>query len=195
MAERGFPLTRRMVMAFAWAVVLRSGKAGRFNHDLGPGEHWWVNFQQRHPDITLRKVDKPERSRAECLDPEVVKKYIELLEKTLLEHGLMNSPRHLYNCDETFLPLDGTREKAVTFKKAKATYAQAHGTREHITLLCGTSAAGMALPPMIIFPKTFPSVQYTFKSPDDAVYAKSDSGWVDSELFCCWMEKVFPVLL
>ena len=203
MAERGFPLTRRMVMAFAWAIALRSGKGDRFNSEIGPGEHWWINFRKRHPEISLRKVDKLERSRAECLDPEVVKEYFEMLEKTLSENGLMNNPRRLYNCDETFLPLDGTREKAVTSKRAKSTYAQAIGTREHITMLCGASAAGTALPPMIIFPKAFPGGKYTFKGPDDAVYAKSDSGWVDSELFLSWMNKVFlryavpqrPVLL
>ena len=100
----------------------------------------------------------------------------------------MNSPRRLYNCDETFLPLDGTREKAVTLKKAKYAYAQAHGTSDHITMLCGASAAGIALPPMIIYPKSFPGGAYTF---NDAVYAKSESGWVDSELFLSWMHKVF----
>ena len=103
----------------------------------------------------------------------------------------MNSPRHLYSCDETFLPLDGTREKAVTLKKAKYAYAQAHGTSDHITMLCGASAAGIALSPMIIYPKSFPGGAYTFKGPDDAVYAKSESGWVDSELFLSWMHKVF----
>ena len=89
----------------------------------------------------------------------------------------MNIPHRLYNCDETFLPMDGTREKAVTCKSTKPTYSQAIGTREHITMLCGASAAGTALPHMII----------SFKGPDDAVYAKSDSCWVDSELFLAWM--------
>ena len=187
MAERGFPLTRTMVMAFAWAIAIRSGKAHRFNPDLGPGNHWWCNFRQHHPEITLRKVDKLDRSRAECLDPNVVREYFELLRKTLSDNGLMNAPRRLYNCDETFLPLHGTREKAVTSKKMKYTYAQAHGTTDHITMLCGASAAGIALPPMIFFPKAFPGGAYTFKGPDDAVYAKSESGWVDSELFLSWM--------
>ena len=45
------------------------------------------------------------------------------LKKTFEENGLINSPHRLYNCDETFLPLDGTREKAVTLKKAKYAYA------------------------------------------------------------------------
>ena len=104
---------------------------------------------------------------------------------------LINSPCRLYNCDETFLPPDGTREKAAILKKTKYTYAQAHRISEHITLLCGASAAGIALPPMIIYSKAFPGGAYTFKGPDDAVYAKSESGWVDSEIFVSWMNKVF----
>ena len=58
-------------------------------------------------------------------------------------------------------------------------------------MLCGASAAGITLPPMIIYPKTFPGGAYTFDGPDDIVYPKSESGWVDSELFLSWMNKVF----
>ena len=77
MAERGFPLTRSMVMAFAWAIAIRSGNGSHFNPELGPGEHWWTGFRKRklHPALTLRKVDRLDRSRAECLDPEVVEEY------------------------------------------------------------------------------------------------------------------------
>ena len=72
MAERGFPLTHSMVMAFAWAIALRSGKGSHFNPELGPGEHWWTGFRKRHPELTLRKVDRLDRSRAEYSDLEVV---------------------------------------------------------------------------------------------------------------------------
>ena len=43
---------------------------------------------------------------------------------------------------------------------------------------------------MIIYPKTFPDGVYIFKGPDDAVHGKSESGWVNSELFLSWMNKV-----
>ena len=95
----------------------------------------------------------------------------------------MNSPRQLYNCDETFLPLDYTREKVVTLKNTKYVYAQSQGTTDHITVLCAASAAGIPLPPFIIYPKCFPGGQYRFDGPDDALYGKSESGWIDSELF------------
>ena len=44
---------------------------------------------------------------------------------------------------------------------------------------------------MLIFLKRFPGGAYTFEGPDDAVYAKSDSGWVDSNLFLLWMNLKF----
>ena len=112
MADRGFPLTRTMAMAFAWAIAKRSGKADRFNQDVGPGKHWWSNLSKRHPRLSLRRTDKLERSRAECSNPEVVDEYFELLKKVLDENHLEDEPRRIYNCDETFLPLDATRERS-----------------------------------------------------------------------------------
>lgn len=58
-------------------------------------------------------------------------------------------------------------------------------------MLCCVSAAGAALPPMIIYPKGFPGGQYRFGGPDDYLYARSDSGWVDSILFLQWFKKIF----
>lgn len=79
MAEHGFLLTPKMVMAFAWAIAIRSGKSSGFSSS-GPTKRWWLGFRRRHPKL-LRKVDKLERSRAECLSPEIVREYFELLKR------------------------------------------------------------------------------------------------------------------
>ena len=191
MAERGFPLTRTMVKAFAWAIAKRSGKEERFNVEYGPGDHWWALFKKRHSSLALRKADSLERSRAEALNPQIVREYFELLDATLTKNNLKNKPRYQYNCDETFLPLDYTREKVVASRGAKVVYSQTHGTSDHISLLCCASAAGIPLPPMIIYAKSFPGGPYRFQGPDDALYAKSESGWIDSELFLSWLKKIF----
>ncbi len=184
-------------------LVRRAGKANRFP-ESGPGRNWFTRFRKRHPELRLRKMDNLERSRAECLSPEVVKNYFDLLEKILTENGLTHKPRQIYNADETFLPLNETKEKAVTIKNSKFFFlSQSLGTTEHITMLCAGSASGSALPPMIIYPKSFPGGQYKFGGPDDALYGKSESGWVDSKLFLEWMKRIFlcyavqerPVLL
>ena len=189
MAQRGFPLTRTMVMAFVWAIAKRTGKADRFNPEYGPSKHWWSNFRKRHPKLTLRKSDKLDRCRADAYNAEVVDEYFNLLQNVLKENNLLSAPRQLYNCDETFLPLDTTREKVVTV--VKHVYSQAQGTPDHITMPCGASGAGFPLPPMIIYPKAFHGGPYTVAGPDDAVYAKSESGWVDSDLFLSWLKKSF----
>ena len=62
-------------------------------------------------------------------------------------------------------------------------YSLTTGASDHISLLCCVSAAGLPLPPMIIYSKSFPGGPYRFDGPDDALYAKSDSGWTDTELF------------
>ena len=115
----------------------------------------------------------------------------DLFEQRLTDLNLSTKPRQLYNCDETFLPLDYTREKVVAAKGAKTVYSQSTGTTEHISLLCCASAAGIPLPPMIIYAESFPGGQYRFQGPDDALYAKSDSGWIDTELFLTWLRKIF----
>ena len=53
MANRGFPLTRTMVKAFAWSIAKRCGTCDRFNTEYGPGEKWWTLFKQRHPQLAL----------------------------------------------------------------------------------------------------------------------------------------------
>ena len=84
-----------------------------------------------------------------------------------------------------------TREKVVAAKGVKNVYSQTLGTSDHITLLCCVSAAEFPLPPMIIYAKSFPGGQCRFQGPDDALYAKSDSRWIDSELFLTWFKKIF----
>ena len=62
--------------------------------------------------------------------------------------------------------------------------------QEKSLVQCCVSAAGFPLPPMIIYAKSFPG-QYRFDGPEDSLYAKSDSGWLDSELFLAWLKKIF----
>ena len=126
------------------------------------------------------------------LNPDIVKEYFGLLGETLETWGLKNKSRQIFNCDETFLPLDCNRERAVTRKGTKNSYCQSYSTSEHITLLSCASAASIPHP-MIIYSKSFPGGQYRFEGPEDTLYARSESGWIafssmDKENFlkiCC----------
>ena len=76
MAQQGFPLTRTLTKAFA--IAIQTGEESRFGKD-GPSEHWWTGFKRRQPELSLRKTDKLECSRADALNTEVVKDYFDLL--------------------------------------------------------------------------------------------------------------------
>ena len=75
----------------------------------------------------------------------------------------------------------------VAAKGAKNVYSLTMGASDHISLLCCVSAAGHPLPPMIIYSKSFPGGPYRF----DGLYAKSESSWIDTELFLTWLKKIF----
>ena len=161
MADHGYHLTRTMVKAYGWAIGKKSGNGEHFKKEFGPGEHLWINFRKRHPKVPLQRADMLERSRAEALNPDVINEYFGLLGETLDKLG--NKPRQIFNCDETFLPLDCNKEKAVARKGTKNSYCQSYSTSEHITLLCCTSAAGIPHPPVIINSNLFLGVRTVSK--------------------------------
>ena len=134
-------------------------------------------FKKRYPELVLRKADSLERARAEALYEDILNEYFDLLHKCLESNYLLH---HL-------------ERGVVASRGSKNAYrqTQTQGTTEHITMICCTSAAGLSHPPMIIFAKSFPGGPYRFDGLDDALYAKSESGWIDSELFLSWFNKIF----
>jgi len=44
---------------------------------------------------------------------------------------------------------------------------------------------------MTIYSKALPGGQYQFDGPEEALYARSESGWIDSEDFLAWMKNIF----
>lgn len=68
-------------MSYAWEIAKRAGKEKFFNSEVGFGEYWWAYFQKRHPEIFLRKADKLNRSRAQCLSEQAVNDHLKVQEK------------------------------------------------------------------------------------------------------------------
>lgn len=113
MAERGFPLTRRMVMAYEWAVVKNASWQGKFNQDTGPGDRWLSNFRS----TTLMSCYWSFTSlTAQIYDPEE----FWTVKKTLTDNSLTNSPRCIYTTATNYFY--HSREKPVTSVKSKCAY-------------------------------------------------------------------------
>ena len=65
------------------------------------------------------------------------------------------------------------------------------GRQENITVLAVVNAAGIALSPLIIFKwKNLMESWFGTNTLPNTYYCKSDKGWMDSEAFVKWFEKL-----
>lgn len=56
---------------------------------------WWDRFKQRHKHLTLRSAAALSIARARATDPD-----------TIRDNNLLEKPLHIFNCDESSLPLN-----------------------------------------------------------------------------------------
>lgn len=111
--------------------------------------------------------------------------------KTLVENGIKDKSDRIYNCDESGMQLDSTNDLVLAPRGSRHVYSQAMGTREHITVHICVCADGKVMPPMIIFAKGYPGGRYAQGGPSNVLYAKSESGYMDGELYLLWFKKIF----
>ncbi|XP_071381368.1 uncharacterized protein [Centroberyx affinis] len=183
-ASHGFPLTKPQILAHALAI---HNYRHPNNRKTAVGQTWWINFRERHHHrLTARTPDIIDRGRASCAKRGPINEYFRLLTATLEEHGLREKPRQIYNCDETGFRLDSMRRKVIVPRGTKHAYRQAQGTRDHITVLACFNAAGEDVPPFVIYKGGYPGGPYNKEGVPDALYGKSQAGYMDSELFRKW---------
>ena len=90
-------------------------------------------------------------ARAKASDPKCIEHYFNILEDTLQENGLMESPSSIYNMDEMGIPLDLKSPKTVHPRGKQDTHCMYYGSKAEITVVGCVSVPGQSLPPMIIW--------------------------------------------
>ena len=74
-----------------------------------------------------------------------------------MDNGILNNSSCIYNCDETGMPLSPKPLKVVDAVGAKNPSYITGDSKQQITVLACTSAAGAVVPPLVIFNrKTLP---------------------------------------
>ncbi|VDI63457.1 Hypothetical predicted protein [Mytilus galloprovincialis] len=72
MAERGFPLTRRMLKAFVISIIQKSGRTTLFNMDKGPSNKWVNKLLNRHPELSEKLQEQQDKARRRMSNVTVV---------------------------------------------------------------------------------------------------------------------------
>lgn len=100
MADRGRPLTNRMLKKFATAISRRKENVTQIDKNKGPSDKWCQRLRKRHPEIKLRKPDKASNPRME-VSREDIEEYFDLFERTIDRLGLTDKPEYIFDCEYT----------------------------------------------------------------------------------------------
>lgn len=182
----GYAKSKQEVMSLVRSIVQSKGIQGALVTD-----GWWRSFKRRHGQLTLRAAEPLTYARAVASSPQIISSYFDLLEQTLTDNDLLDSPSQVYNMDETGVPLDPLPPKIVTVRGVKHPIKTTTGNKAQITCVSSCSASGHVLPPMIIFDRLTLRPDLTYGEVPGTMYGLSKNGWIDSELFELWFMQHF----
>ena len=74
------------------SIIDKDGRPNPFKQGK-PGRKWWRLFRNRHPELSLRKVQHLQLARAQCCTPEAISAWFVEPEEFLLIHGLKDVPQ------------------------------------------------------------------------------------------------------
>ena len=127
----------------------------------------------------------------DAVNQQTLNQYFDLLEDTLTQYDLLNSPARIYNVDETGIPLDARPPNIVTRRGIKKVRNRGVGRKGQVTIVACGNAAGQALSPMIIYDAKNLNHAWTSNEVPGTTYGLSDNGWITTELFEGWMIEHF----
>jgi hypothetical protein len=146
-ADRGLPLTRSALRATANAII--KGCDGESYTPVGIG--WVSRFLDRHHDEIQVHWSKPlDTQRARALNPEVVRKWFELVKESVVLAGI--KPEDIYGMDESgFPPSDQGTQHVLGSRGTKTQHKQGSANRENVTVLVTVCADGTTVKPCVVF--------------------------------------------
>lgn len=187
MARKGFPVHKRNLLITVQKLVRDSEKPKRFFSDNGlPGRSWFKCFLRRHPSIKQKHAESVSKARAAVTRDRLENWFDEIL--NYLKEGKLDSiledPGRIFNGDEAGFKLCPTSGKVLgPAKNAEDFYERVSSEKEQITVMAAFSASGTTVPPMLIFPYKKMPKKIVESVPDTWGLGRSESGWMNSEVF------------
>ena len=129
-------------------------------------------------------------ARAIVTDRNVINRYFDMLTETLKSNGLFHKPELIYNCDETGMLLGTLNHKVVAGVGSKPSCITTK-SKTQITVLASMNAAGLTLPPFVIFQRKTMNYQLTIGEVPGTLYGLSEKGWITQKLFLHWFHHHF----
>lgn len=190
MAKIGYGRSREQLKVAVKKIIELDGRPNPFIENM-PGRTWIRAFLKRHPKVSCRHPEPLPTSRAMGCSEQHLDKWFKDFGDFLKENDLLNKPEQIWNADESGFPLHHRSGTILAPRGSKSLYSITSANKQQITTLACINAAGQCIPPMHVFPgERFRSNPLEGAVPG-AYFGRSESGWMDSELFYGWLSGHF----
>lgn len=191
-SKRGFRLSVSEFLDSVQKFIEKDKRETPFQRNR-PGRKWYRGFIKRNPKIRLRNARLLDKKHAKISAADLDIWFTEYAQ-FLREHGLVNRPAQIWNCDETGFDLQGKAGKVLGPAAPKSQpYRVVAGTKEHITVLPCFNAAGQWIPPYFLFSgKRVPNMHNLLDGgvPGSA-FSMTEKGYMDAATFYMWLANHF----
>ena len=181
------PLTMMELRMLVKNYIDLSGNcAGKFRDNF-PGNDWARGFLKRHA-LLLRFASKTKPNRCK-LTKDKMESYFFHLGESL--SGVDAS--QIYNFDETNFTDDPTRKKCIVRRGVNRLERLTDYSKQAFSVMFCGSAAGVYLPPMVVYKAKHMYTGWACDGILGAVYDATESGWFNMRTFEKWFCDVFLV--
>lgn len=189
MQELGFGLSANQVRHQAFLLAEASGARHPFNKTKQmAGWWWWMGFKTRY-NLSLREPENLSMQRATMSNRVMINDFYDKVSELFKNLDLFDKPERLWNADETGLCFVMKSSKVVTTVGKKYVYRRTFGERGVTTTFLGcVNAAGLSVPPLIIFKGVRMMDGLKENLPPGAICRLSDKGWINTEIFQDWFD-------
>ena len=163
-------------------------------HQKKAGRAWRKGFMCRKPCLRKKNAQNLLAARAMAVNPVQVDKFFELLKQWVRDWEIEFKPNNMWNVDETGIS-DVPKERRVigiSGEHVFQTVADEKGTTT--TVVAFVSAGGLHVPPMIIFKAGKVKNIWREAAPSGYTLQRSDSGYINAELFAEYGAKFVDYL-
>lgn len=194
MARKGFPVHKSNLILSVKKYLQETGRETKYLKDSTPGRSWFEGFLKRHPNIKEKHAESVSKARAAVTQDRIQQWFDEILEYFQQEglENILEYPHRIFNGNEAGFKLSPKSGKVLgPTKVSEDFYERVSCDKEQITVMATFSADGKVVPPMLIFPfKKMPKI-IVESVPENWGLGRSDSGWINSEVFYEYISNHF----
>jgi len=192
MEARLYGLSPADVRRIVFKYCQKNGIANNFNTETEmAGRYWLQGFLSRHPELSVRQAEAVSMPRAIGFNKQKVEKFYSVLKGVLFSDTgeRLVPPCNIFNVDESGYTICQRPTKIVA-KKGKHNVGQVTSAEKGktVTAVCCTSATGVYVPPMLIFPRARMKAALLDNAPAGSVAEASKSGWITESIFTKWFQ-------